>query len=157
MDPKAPPNFTSPTKPPKISTMTQDEIDKIYRQMEKRITENRKQMEHKMDEMENKMDKKMNENENEMKENMDEMENKLYKKMNDMTNMMDENIQKSMKELQNSFSSMVFHSLYDRPSKGDIKMKGTWEKLVFQLNTLLIIRNFLLDLTLIVELIVVRV
>jgi hypothetical protein len=60
MDPKAPPKFTSPAKPPKISTMTQDEIDEIYHEMEKRITE-----------MENKMDKKMNENKNEMKINME--------------------------------------------------------------------------------------
>jgi hypothetical protein len=44
MDPKAPPKFTSPAKPPKISTMTQDEIDEIYHEMEKRIIE----MENKM-------------------------------------------------------------------------------------------------------------
>jgi hypothetical protein len=40
---------------------------------------------------------------------------------------MDENIQKSMKELQNSLSSMMFHALDDRLSKGDIKMQGTQE------------------------------
>jgi predicted transcriptional regulator len=39
MAPKAPPKFTSLAKPPEISTMTQEEIDQIYRKMEKRITE----------------------------------------------------------------------------------------------------------------------
>jgi hypothetical protein len=88
--------------------------------MEKMITENREQidetMKTNMDEMENKMDKKMN-------ENSSHMENK----MDDMTNKIDENIQKSMKELQKSLSSMIFHALNERLSKGDIKMKGTQE------------------------------
>jgi hypothetical protein len=48
MAPKDPPKFTSPTKPPQSSTMTQDEIQEIYHQMEKKITENREQMEKKM-------------------------------------------------------------------------------------------------------------
>jgi hypothetical protein len=131
MAPKAPPKFTSPAKPPETSTMTQDEIQEIYHQMEKRITENRKQMEHKMDEtikinmveMENNMDKKMN-------ENSAHMEYKLDKKMDDMKNKMDENkeeIQKTMKELQNYLSSMIFHVLDERISKGDIKMQGNQE------------------------------
>jgi hypothetical protein len=50
MDPKAPPKFTSLSKPPEISTMTQDEIQEIYHEMEKKVTENKGQMEHKMDE-----------------------------------------------------------------------------------------------------------
>jgi hypothetical protein len=50
MAPKAPPKYTSSVKPPKISTMTQDEINKVYHQMEKRITKNREKMEHKIDE-----------------------------------------------------------------------------------------------------------
>jgi len=32
-----------------------------------------------------------------------------------------------MKELKNSLSSMMFHALNDRLSKGDIKMQGTRE------------------------------
>ena len=87
-----------------------------------------------MDEMENMIDKKRNENNNEMKINMDKMENKIDKKMDDiknkmddMTNKMDENIQKSMKELEKSLSSMMFHALDDRLSKGDIKIQGTQE------------------------------
>jgi hypothetical protein len=43
---KDPPKFTSSAKPPKSSTMTQDEIKEIYHQMEKRITKNTEQMEH---------------------------------------------------------------------------------------------------------------
>jgi hypothetical protein len=41
MAPKAPPKFTSPSKPLESSTMTQGEIQEIYHQMEKKITENR--------------------------------------------------------------------------------------------------------------------
>jgi gas vesicle protein len=65
---------------------------------------NREQIEHKMDET--------------MKINMVETENKIHKKMNEnsphMENKMDENkeeIQKSMKELQNSLSSIIFLAL----------------------------------------------
>jgi hypothetical protein len=116
--------------------MTQDEIDKIYHQMEKWIIENREQMEHKMDEMGNKMYKMMNDNRNEMKKNMDEMENNIDKKMDEMEKKMDkkmdenkidikEQIQKLMKEMQNSLSSMIFHALDERISKGNIKMHGT--------------------------------
>jgi prefoldin subunit 5 len=64
LDPKAHPKFTSLAKALESSIMIEDEIDEIdeiYHQMEKRITENREQMEHNMDEMENKMDKMMNE------------------------------------------------------------------------------------------------
>jgi hypothetical protein len=39
MDPKASPKFTSPTKPPDSSTMTQYEIQEIYHHMKKDITE----------------------------------------------------------------------------------------------------------------------
>ena len=80
MSAKAPPKFTSPTKPPQISTKTRDEIKEIYHHMEKKIIKNREQMENKMDEnmkrnmaeIENKMDKNMNENQNGMKKKMDE-------------------------------------------------------------------------------------
>jgi hypothetical protein len=68
-----PKNMTTPVKPPEISTMTQDEINEIYRQMEMKIIENREQM---MEEIEN----KMNENKNEMKINMDEMENNMNRR-----------------------------------------------------------------------------
>jgi hypothetical protein len=35
-----------------------------------------------------------------------------------------------MKELQNSMSSVIFHALDERLTKGDIKMQGTHEKKV---------------------------
>jgi hypothetical protein len=50
MDPKSPPNFTFPNKPPESSTMIQDEIQEIYHQMDKKIIENRKQMENNISE-----------------------------------------------------------------------------------------------------------
>jgi hypothetical protein len=48
----------------------------------------------------------------------------------DMKKKMDENkeeIQKSMKELENSMSSMIFQALDEKLPKGDIKMQGTHE------------------------------
>jgi hypothetical protein len=81
------------------------------------------EMERKMGEMENKME----ENKNYMKKKMDGMENKMDKKMDENKNEIKEEIQKSMKELQNSISSMNFHALDERLSKGNIKMKGTQE------------------------------
>jgi hypothetical protein len=48
MAPKSHLKFTSPTKPTKRSTMTQDEIEEIYHYMENNITENREQMENKI-------------------------------------------------------------------------------------------------------------
>jgi hypothetical protein len=71
-----------------------------------KIDENKIYMESKMDEME----KKMDENNNDMKKNMDE--NK-------------EEIQKSMNELKNYMSSMIFHALYERLPKGDIKRRNS--------------------------------
>lgn len=49
--PNAPLKFTSPTKPPKSSTMTQDEKDNVFYQIGK--------MEKKMDEVEKKMENHM--------------------------------------------------------------------------------------------------
>jgi seryl-tRNA synthetase len=99
------------------------------------------------------MDKNMSDNKNDMKRNTDELENK----MNDMKNKMDENkveIQKTMKELKNSLSSTISWALDETPPKGDIKMKGNYKtRVVFRLNNLPIIINFIVDLTLIVELI----
>jgi hypothetical protein len=78
------------------------------------------------------------------------MENKMDTKMDENK----EEILKYIKELKNSLSSMIFHSLYDRLPKGYIKMQGTHEKkVVFTLNNLPIISNFQVDLTLIMELI----
>jgi vacuolar-type H+-ATPase subunit E/Vma4 len=88
-----PKNMTTPIKPPEISTMNQDEIGEIYRQMEMKIIENREQM-------------------------MEEIENKMNRKMEDMTSKMDENMQK----LHNSLSSLICQTLDERPPKGDIKM-----------------------------------
>jgi ClpP class serine protease len=42
--------INSPTKPPESSTMIQDEIQEIYNQMDKKITESREHIEKKMDE-----------------------------------------------------------------------------------------------------------
>jgi ClpP class serine protease len=76
MAPKDPLKFTSPATPPERSTMTRDEIEEIYHQMEKRISKNREQMEHEMDEtMKISMDETM-------KISMDEMENKMDNNMN---------------------------------------------------------------------------
>jgi hypothetical protein len=123
MAPKYPPKFTSPSKPPESSTMNQYEINEIYCEREKRITE-----------MKNKMDNKMNEKNNEMKRNKEEMENNIDKKMeenkNDMKKKMDENkeeIQKCMKELKNSMSSLIIQNLYEKIPKGDIKIPKTHE------------------------------
>jgi hypothetical protein len=46
-----------------------------------------------------------------------------------MKKKMDKNkeIQKSMKELKNFMSYMIFHSLYERLPKEDIKIQGTHE------------------------------
>jgi hypothetical protein len=49
MDPKFPPKFTSPNKPPDISTMTQEERENFFKIGN---------VEKKMDEVENKMDEK---------------------------------------------------------------------------------------------------
>jgi hypothetical protein len=40
MAPKGAPKFTSPTKPPKISTMTEEEREEIFHQMEQLEKEN---------------------------------------------------------------------------------------------------------------------
>jgi DUF4097 and DUF4098 domain-containing protein YvlB len=75
-----------------------------------------------------------------MKEKMNENREHMEKKMDDMKNKMDENkeeIQKSMKELKNSMSSMIFHALYERLPKGDIKYKEIMKirrKMVLRLN-----------------------
>jgi hypothetical protein len=78
MAPKGPPNISSPTKPSESSTMTQEEREDIFHQMEhmkKMMGENMEQMENKMgiwnrwkrrwvkiwNQMENKMDKNMEE------------------------------------------------------------------------------------------------
>jgi hypothetical protein len=47
--------------------------------------------------------------------------------MNENKNYIKEEIKKSMKELKNYMSSMIFHALDERHSKGNIKMKGTRE------------------------------
>jgi hypothetical protein len=47
MAPKGAPKITSPTKPPKSSTMTQEEREEIFHQMEqmeKKMGENREQI-----------------------------------------------------------------------------------------------------------------
>jgi hypothetical protein len=51
------------------------------------------------------------------------MENKMEENKNDIK----EEIQISMKEMQNSMSSMIFQALDERLPKGDIKMQGTHE------------------------------
>jgi tetrahydromethanopterin S-methyltransferase subunit B len=68
MAPKGAPKFTSPTKPPESSTMTEEEREEIFHQMEqleKKMNENREQMV-------NNMEKKMDENREQMEMNMDE-------------------------------------------------------------------------------------
>jgi hypothetical protein len=53
MDPKVPPKFTSPNKPPNISTMTQEEREEMFHRIgkvENKMDENRKDMEMIMDE-----------------------------------------------------------------------------------------------------------
>jgi hypothetical protein len=75
--------------------------------MEKKIIENKEEMKINVEQMEHRMD-------GNMKINMDGMENNMYENK--------EEIQKSIKELQSSMSSMIFHALDDILPKGDIKM-----------------------------------
>jgi hypothetical protein len=51
MAPKAPPKLTSPNKPPESSTMTQEERDEFFHQiekMEKKMNENSAHMDNKI-------------------------------------------------------------------------------------------------------------
>ena len=76
------------------------------------------------------MERNIDEMENKLKENKNDMKKKMEENKNDMKKKMDENkekIQKSMKELQNFMSYMIFHSLYERLPKEDIKIQGTHE------------------------------
>ena len=70
MDPKDPPKFTSPNKPPKIPTMTQEERDEIFHQIEK--------MEKKMNGNSLDMDNEMNENLEHVEKKMEEWKHFMY-------------------------------------------------------------------------------
>jgi hypothetical protein len=86
---------------------------------------------------------------------------KMEENKNDMKKKMDENkeeIQKSMKELQNSMSSLIIQTLDEKSLKKISKFQEPMKiKVVFMLNNLLTISNSQVDLTLIVELIMVGV
>jgi chromosome segregation ATPase len=134
----SPKNISTPIKHPKVSSITHEENEEIHNKLSKLdeqlndlsvrsitsdelVNTQRKiqEMEKKMEKMENKMD----ENKNDMKKKTDENKNDMKKKMDENK----EEIQKYMNELKNSMSSMIFHALYERLPKGDIKMQGIHE------------------------------
>jgi hypothetical protein len=113
MDPKAPPKFTSPNKPPEIPTMTQEERDEIFHQIEK-------------------MEKKMNEN----SAHMDVVENMMDENRKDMEKNMDENRKEMEKNMENKMLELkifmyyvILHALDERLLIRDIKMQCNRENI----------------------------
>jgi len=123
-----PKKVTTPIKPQKVSSMTQEENEDVHNRLSKleeqiknvseksnNCVKSQRQiqvMEGKMDGMENNMEG--------MKNNMDDMENKMEENKNDIKI----EIRNSMKEMEN-MSSMIFQAIDERFPKGDIKIYGT--------------------------------